>query len=68
MATNQNPETTEADARDARIAELEQALEEARNGSPAVDEKVVKLKHANGTVVHVGESQVDGLKAAGFTK
>ena len=63
MADTQNT----PDARDARIAELEAELAAAK-GAPAAAEKTVKLKHANGTVVHVGESQVDGLKVAGFKK
>ena len=62
----ENPTNT-PDERDARIAELEAELAAKREEAPA-PEKTVRLKHANGTVVHVGASQVDGLKAAGFTK
>jgi hypothetical protein len=64
MAENQN-----TDAKDARIAELEAQLAEAQSGSePVKQEKTVVLRHANGTKVRVGESQVEGLKASGFKK
>jgi hypothetical protein len=60
-------DTQSASDKDARIAELEAELA-ATKDAPVESEKTVKLKHANGTVVHVGESQVEGLKAAGYKK
>ena len=66
MATQNTPES-QADARDARIAELEAQLAATKEAA-AQPEATVKLKHKNGTVVHVGKSQVERLKAAGFTK
>ena len=63
MAENQN------DEKDARIAELEAQLAAAQSeAAPVEEEKTVVLKHANGTKVRVGVSQVDGLKSAGFKK
>jgi F0F1-type ATP synthase assembly protein I len=64
MADNQN------DEKDARIAELEAQLAaaQAEQEAPAEQEKTVVLKHANGTKVRVGASQVDGLKSAGYKK
>lgn len=57
--------------KDARIAELEAQLAAAQAEQAGVSteqEKTVVLKHANGTKVRVGVSQVDGLKSAGFKK